>query len=475
MDINITTDPSRRTVYTRTQLPAAQTEKQASPASVRDEFSVSPEARESLANQGHAVDAVTGETSGSSQATAFTSFAGEFNRVTQEYVNAIKAYYADEHAENQACKNPSAHIWDKYKNPESPYFRADLSEDERAWAYDQELDLLNGGRHLQIGNPYAFPDGAPTLASATLKANQSCREQISQSIQELFAQNGIDIPPDAAFRLTVDESYTIHVSGLEDEELAESVENALNAGDNGKNLYDHLKITGDAGVDYADGHLSPLDSRQTLDDAALDEVKKQCCPACSQYSAAYNPHQEPMGVVKLPGRPEPSQEETDRFSAAVRVGVPEIIARFRAGEFSQQLNVNKYAAVDPDNSIMAQTYIRAYAQPAMEAKKTIEDYYAAAHRENSSYPFIEGLEHIAQKYKRPDSEIFRSDLSERQRDMYYRQERALLTGSRVTLLDPYALASAGGVLNMEDCRSRAMQAVREKLDALWEEMQGAEG
>ena len=157
------------------------------------------------------------------------------------------------------------------------------------------------------------------------------------------------------------------------------------------------------------------------------------------------------------------------------VGVPEIIARFRAGEFSQQLNVNKYAAVDPDNSIMAQTYIRAYAQPAMEAKKTIEDYYAAAHRENSSYPFIEGLEHIAQKYKRPDSEIFRSDLSERQRDMYYRQERALLTGSRVTLLDPYALASAGGVLNMEDCRSRAMQAVREKLDALWEEMQGAEG
>ena len=38
------------------------------------------------------------------------------------------------------------------------------TEDERAWAYDQELDLLHGGKHLQMGNPYAFPDGAPTLS-----------------------------------------------------------------------------------------------------------------------------------------------------------------------------------------------------------------------------------------------------------------------------------------------------------------------
>ena len=58
--------------------------------------------------------------------------------------------------------------------------------------------------------------------------------------------------------------------------------------------------------------------------------------------------------------------------------------------------------------------------------------------------------------------------------MYYRQERALLMGSRVTLLDPYALASAGGVLNAEECHNKAMQAVREKLDALWEERYGAE-
>lgn len=85
----------------------------------------------------------------------------------------------------------------------------------------------------------------------------------------------------------------------------------------------------------------------------------------------------------------------------------------------------------------------------MNARKTIESYYAEAHAENSSYPFLEGLEHIAQKYKRPDSEIFRADLPKEQRDMYYRQEWALLTGARVTLFAPYALASVGGIQNAQ--------------------------
>ena len=467
MDTGIITS-SRPAVYP--QIPAVQANRRTNiTAAVQDEAAISQEARQAAAA------AVTEGPSGGGTVTAFPSFAGAFRKVTQGYSNIIRAHYASEHAENLTYNDPRAHIWDKYKNPESPDFRADLPEDERAWAYDQELDLLNGGMHLQMGNPYAF-DTPPTLASAAMQANQACREQIGQSMQDLFAQNSIDTPRDASFRLTVDNSYNIHVSGLEDGELAEAIERALNAGDNGKNLYDHLRITGDMGVDYADGRLAALDDTQELSGEALEEVKKQSCPTYSQYSAAYDPHKEPLGVVTLPGRPEPSREETDRSSAAVRMGAPELIARFRAGEFgNQELVINKHASVDPDGSIWASAYIQTYAQQSAEARKTIEDYYAAAHRENSSYPFLEGLEHIAQKYKRPESGIFRSDLPERQRDMYYRQERALLTGARVTLLDPYALASVGGVGNLEDCREKAMQAARAKLDALWAEMYGAEG
>lgn len=471
MDFSIMTDLARRAVYVPAWRAAPQADKAAAPVSARDTVSISAEARQAAES-----GAVSGDTGEPDAGTAFTSFAGEFDKVLREYAGTVREHYAEKHAENLTYPDPGAHIWDKYKNPDSPHFRSDMSEDERAWAYDQELDLLNGGRHLQMGNPYVFPDGAPTLASAAAKANQACREQIDQSIQDLFKQNGIEIPADASFRLTVDDSYTFHVTGLEDKELTEAMEQALNCGDNGKNLYDHLKLTAPdgetPGVDYANGHLS---AAGPLSDGALDEVKRQTCPAYSQFSDAYDPHKEPMGVIAGLDGTAPDRESAGRFSAAVRTGMPEIIARLNAGEFGNQpLEINRYAMVDPDGSIRMQTYFHTYAERAMTARRTVEDYYAAAHRENSSYPFSEALDHIAQKYKWPDSDIFRSDLSERQRDMYYRQERALLTGARVTLLDPYALASIGGVQNLEDEHKAAMQAVKEKMDALWAEMYGAE-
>ena len=406
--------------------------------------------------------------------TAFTSFAEEFRKITQDYSNTIREHYAKEHDENLTYDDPAAHIWDKYKNPDSPDFRSDLSEDERAWAYDQELDLLNGGRHLQMGNPYAFGSAgnAPTLTSAAMQANQACREQISQSIQDIFAGNGMEVPD--SFRLTVDQTdCSIHVVGVEDEELAQAMERALNQGDNGKNLYNHLKLTapngGDLSVDYADGHLADVDTQREMDDKTLAEVKRQAGPAWARYSSTYNPHQEAMNekVLSLdPDSPLNTRERMDRMSAAVRVGAPEVIAEFRARQNDMSLVVNQNREVDPDGSIALKTYVRAYAQPAAEARKAIKAYYADAHAENSSYPFVQGLEHIAQKYKRPDSAVFRADLPKEQRDMYYRQERALLTGARVTLLDPYALASVGGIQTAQASHEYAMQAVQAKMAEL---------
>ena len=406
--------------------------------------------------------------------TTFPSFSEEFNKITQNYSNTIREHYAKEHDENLTYDNPAAHIWDKYKNPDSPAFRSDLSEDERAWAYDQELDLLNGGRHLQMSNPYAFgsADSAPTLASAAMQANQACRERISQSIQEIFAGNGIEAPD--SFRLTVDQTdYSIHVTGVEDTKLSEAMEQALNQGDNGKNLYNHLKLTApsgeDLGVDYADGRLADVDTQREMDGKTLAEVKKQAGPAWARYSSTYNPHQEAMNekILSLdPDSPLNTKERMDRMSSAVRVGAPEVIAEFRARQSDMSLVVNQNREVDPDGSIALQTYIRAYAQPAVEARKAIKAYYADAHAENSSYPFVQGLEHIAQKYKRPDSAIFRADLPQEERDLYYRQERALLTGARVTLFDPYALASIGGIQTAQASHEYAMQAVQEKLAEL---------
>ena len=483
MDISVTTNPSSRAAYIKTQSNITQAEKKAdtyTPARTQDEVAISFEAQEILAKErtdgSSSVDAVSEEQANSSKTTTFTTFAEEFSKITQDYADAIREHYATEHEENLTYDNPSTHIWDKYKNPDSPDFRADLSEDERAWAYDQELDLLSGGKHLQMSNPYAFASagGAPTLVSAAMQANQACREQIDQSIRDIFAESGIEVPADATFRLTVDQSdYSIHVTGLEDEELTEAIEQALNRGDNGKNLYNHLKLTnpdGEAlGVDYADGHLADVDTQREMDDKTLSEVKKQAGPTWARYSSTYNPHQEAMNekILSLdPDSPLNTQENKDRMSAAVRVGAPEIIAEFRARQQDMSLVINQNRDIDPDGSIALQTYMRAYAQPAVNARKTIEGYYAEAHAENSSYPFLQGLEHIAEKYKRPDSGIFRSDLTEAQRDMAYRQERALLTGARLTLYDPYALASIGGVQTAQASHQSAMQAVLAKLNEL---------
>ena len=68
--------------------------------------------------------------------------------------------------------------------------------------------------------------------------------------------------------------------------------------------------------------------------------------------------------------------------------------------------------------------------------------------------------------------LFRSDLPKEQRDMYYRQERALLTGARVTLFDPYALAAMGGIQTAQDSHQFAMQEVQQKMDDLRKQLAG---
>ena len=481
MDIRLNTNPSMRVAYIKNQTESdSVSSARSSPAYAEDTVSISPEARAALAKQAVPTEdaGAAGEVSEDQDVrepvTAFPSFAVEFDKVTERYTAAVQAHYAEAHKENLTYDDPSAHIWDKYKNPESPFFRSDLSADERAWAYDHEHDMLRGGKHFQLGNPFVF-ENPPTLSSAAIEANQACREGMDDAIQYIFKENGIEIPEDTSFRLMVNSDYTIHVIGLENEELTQSIEQALNSGDNGENLYQHLKITSpdgeSLGVDFSNGHLEALDSQQELGKEALAEVKKQVGSICFHYSSAYNPHQGPLGVMALPGTPERTPAERESSYAAVRLGAPEMLARERAGEFYQSsLELNaQYRDIDRVDTVARALYSDFYLQQTMNAQKAIEDYYAAAHQENSSYPFEKGVQHIKDKYKNPESSIFRSDLPPAQRDMYYRQEMALLTGSLLTMRDPYALASTGGVLSGEEVHNMAMKAVLEKLDQMLKE------
>lgn len=417
MNIRLYANPAVRAAYLKNQTETAVKQPDVSPAArTQDEVSISPEAREALAKQTAQAQrtenvTATEETADNCNFTSFTSFAEEFDRVTQDYLDTVRAHYADGHAENLTYDDPSYHAWDKYKNTESPCFCGDLPPDERAWAYDMEMDLLRGGRHLQLLNPYAFPDGAPTLESAALEANRACREQISQSIQDIFDRNNIDLPKDASFRLTVDPSYTIRVSGLQNKELTAEIEKALNCGDNGKNLYNHLKVTspngGTLGVNYADGRLETTDS--ALTDQALAEIKKQNSETASHYFETYDPHQGPLepigGYQESPWFPSMTPERSDRADSAIRLGWPEFKLRTDAEDRPPVLIANNRENINPLDLMGTE-----YSKPAADLLKTIEDYFNAENQKNSEFPIQEAVELFTEKSKLTDSPLVRAIL-----------------------------------------------------------------
>lgn len=342
--ISVTNRPKAASVPVyQSKTGSAQTEKNRSahaPAQAEDEITLSQAARAAMAKQAaepvEGPEGVPEEKPQLPEAMPFPSFSVAFSKVTEGYSNQIRDYYAKEHGENLNHEDPYVHIWNKYKNPESPDFRGCMSEDERAWAYDHELNLLSGGRNLQISNPYVFPEGAPTLASAAAEANRACREELNLALQDILAKNEIELPEGAALSLTVDETYTIHVEGLEDEELTAALEKALNQGENGRNLYSHLKVSvpGDdsLSIDYKDGRLAPLEDGREWDAEALREVKKQAGPVWTRYSPVYDPCQGPMTDQILSLNPETvhyTQEQMDRFCSAVRMGVRQAVEEYR--------------------------------------------------------------------------------------------------------------------------------------------------
>ncbi|WP_297301913.1 DUF4885 family protein [uncultured Oscillibacter sp.] len=76
------------------------------------------------------------------------------------------------------------------------------------------------------------------------------RSQINQSVADLLQKNGITLPEGASFKMNVNPyDYYIHVEGLEDEELTQAIERALNVGENGERLYQHIEFSNPAGFD----------------------------------------------------------------------------------------------------------------------------------------------------------------------------------------------------------------------------------
>lgn len=154
--------------------------------------------------------------------------------------------------------NPNQHIIDKYVNYRSPYFRSDLTEEERRISLEQERRCLYGGQLSVDSYDIALrEDGGWSMCKVEINAINEVRSQVSQSVNDLIQKNGINLPEGASFRLNVNPyDYYIRVEGLEDEELAQAIERALNIGENGKRLYEHIEFSNPAGFDQFYSHLN---------------------------------------------------------------------------------------------------------------------------------------------------------------------------------------------------------------------------
>jgi len=145
--------------------------------------------------------------------------------------------------QNKRFQDPHGHIFDKYRNPHSPYYRNDLTKPEREAAYSMEIGWANHGR----GGYYNFNDAIfrnekrydPTQESVEKKLFN--RQKVNEQLQDLFSKNGITIPKNMNFTFTIDPNhFKLVVGGSTDESLTKQIEDLLNTSNNTRELFFHI-------------------------------------------------------------------------------------------------------------------------------------------------------------------------------------------------------------------------------------------
>ncbi|MDE6282301.1 MAG: hypothetical protein K2M15_11055 [Oscillospiraceae bacterium] len=143
------------------------------------------------------------------------------------------------------------------------------------------------------------------------------------------------------------------------------------------------------------------------------------------------------------------------------------MVREQLGE-PKQLEINWNAQVDPDGSVWAKGYIDSLVSQVNTARNAIEDYYADAYQDALNSPLgsalPDQLNYIAAKYQCSWSDYFDGSMPADQRQWTYNQVKAMLTGSRVKLNDPFALAGRG--LNVKSMDEIARKAATDKIEEL---------
>ena len=155
---------------------------------------------------------------------------------------ALTDKYSKLAAEAKTHSNPEEYIYGKYYDKGSQYYEANLTETERRIAYNYEMQMYKDGKINGVSYQDSLFRGIEIYGD--VKDNDRImfkRQTINRQISNIMSGAGIDtagIPDTCSF--TVDPySYYISVDGVDDS-LKQPMEQALNQGSNGKNLYKHI-------------------------------------------------------------------------------------------------------------------------------------------------------------------------------------------------------------------------------------------
>ena len=173
----------------------------------------------------------------------------QINAKTSEYMSTGKAFraaltekYSKLAAEAKTHSNPENYIHSKYFDKSSDYYETNLTDTERRIAYNYEMQMCRTGKINGVNYQDSLFRGIEVDGnSVDTDKIQFERSLVNAKISNIIKQAGVDesaITQDCTF--TVDPySYEITVDGV-DEETKLLMQDALNVGDNGKNLYKHI-------------------------------------------------------------------------------------------------------------------------------------------------------------------------------------------------------------------------------------------
>ncbi len=155
---------------------------------------------------------------------------------------ALTEKYSKLLQEAKSHSDPEQYIRQKYFDKNSACYASDLSEEERRIAYAYETQMLTNGKIRNVSLGDSLFRGVTLHADAFVAAKKEFdRQMVNSQISNILQEKGIELCKDQKISFCVTPySYQISVE-CADDELKSRIENALNVGKNGENLYNHIR------------------------------------------------------------------------------------------------------------------------------------------------------------------------------------------------------------------------------------------